>query len=178
MAAWMRRYFSWAARTPVLLLALAWALLSLAVMFPAMGLDAPVLDVRSGYSHAELMAAMVAYGPTGRRVYAWASPTIDVLFPIAYVTLFSGILYRFRPFESWWVLAGIPVFAGLWDLCENAQIVALLLMYPDIGEQQVAWASFFTWLKIVVIGPAYQLPAIALLLIAGLRYLCRRWMHR
>ena len=62
-------------------------------------------------------------------------------------------------------------FAGAWDLCENAQITAMLLMFPDVTERQVAWASFFTHVKIAYIGTAYQLPAIAFLLIALWRFL-------
>ena len=67
------------------------------------------------------------------------------------------------------------MFAGIWDLCENAQITAMLLMYPDIGETQVAWASFFTHVKTAWIGPAYQWPAIAFVLVALLRAVMRRW---
>jgi len=178
MAALMRRYFAWAASTPVLLGALIWSLITLLLLFPALPLDVPVLDVRDGYSHAELIAAMTQYGESGRRIYAWASPTIDTLFPIAYVSLFSGILYRFRPFEQLWVAAWIPVLAGFWDLCENAQITAMLLMFPDVTERQVAWASFFTHIKIAYIGPAYQLPAIAFLLIALWQYLARARKNR
>ncbi len=178
MVALMRRYFAWAASTPVLLGSLTWSLVSLLLLFPALSLDAPLLDVRDGYSHAELIAAMTQYGESGRRIYAWASPTIDTLFPIAYVTLSSGILYRFRPFERLWASAWIPVLAGLWDLCENAQITAMLLMFPAVTERQVAWASFFTHVKIAYFGPAYQLPAIAFLLIALWRFLVRARQSR
>ena len=173
MTALMRAYFAWAARTPVLLGALIWSLITVLLLFPALSLAAPLLDVRDGYSHAELMDAMAQYGASGRRIYAWASPTIDTLFPMAYVTLFSGILYRLRPFEWLWVAAWIPVLAGLWDLCENAQITAMLLMFPAVSERQVAWASFFAHVKNAYIGPAYQLPAMAFLVIAFLQYLVR-----
>lgn len=171
----MRRYFAFAARTPVLLTSLVCALLILFGVFPALPIGAEVLDVRNGYSYPELVAAMEQYGASGRRVYAWTSPTVDTLFPLAYVTLFCGILYRFRPLEGLWVMAWIPVFAGIWDLCENAQITAMLLMYPDIGETQVAWASFFTHVKTAWIGPAYQWPAIAFVLVALWRAAMRRW---
>lgn len=173
----MRRYFAFAARTPVLLTSLVCALVILFGVFPALPIGAEVLDVRDGYSYPELIAAMQQYGASGRRVYAWASPTVDTLFPLSYVTLFCGILYRFRPLERLWIIAWVPVLAGIWDLCENAQITAMLLMYPDIGETQVAWASFFTRVKTVYIGPAYQLPAIAFMLIALLRGVMRRWFR-
>ncbi len=173
MAILMRRYFAWAAGTRVLLGALIWSLITVLLLFPSLSLDGPLLDVRDGYSHAELVAAMTQYGQSGRRIYAWASPTIDTLFPIAYVSLFSGILYRFRPTDWLGISAWIPVLAGLWDLCENAQITAMLLMFPDVTERQVAWASFFTHVKLAYIGPAYQWPAAAFLLIALWRFLVR-----
>jgi hypothetical protein len=171
----MRRYFAFAARTPVLLTSLALALLILFGVFPALPIGAELLDVRDGYSYPELIAAMQQYGASGRRVYALASPTVDTLFPASYVTFFCGLLYRLRPLEGLWVVAWVPLFAGIWDLCENAQITAMLLMYPALGETQVAWASFFTHVKTVYIGPAYQLPAIAFVLIALLQGAMRRW---
>lgn len=168
------RYFRFASRTPVLLATCAGVLIWLLLVFPALPIGGDVLDIRAGYSHAELVAAMEAYGASGRRVYAWASPTLDSIFPALYVTLFSGLLTRLRPSDGWTWLAWIPVFAGFWDLCENAQITAMLLMYPDVGQTQVAWASFFTEVKTVWIGPAYQLPALALLLAALIRWVLRR----
>lgn len=115
---------------------------------------------------------MESYGDDGRRVYAMASPTLDTLFPLVYVTLFAGLIYRFRWSDRTAFLAYIPVFAGAWDLIENIQITAMLLRYPDVGVAQVALASFFTQVKGYV-GPVYQLLAVALLLVAGVRRLRR-----
>jgi hypothetical protein len=168
------RYFRFASRTPVLLATGGGALTWLLFVFPSLPIGGDMLDVRSGYSHAELGAAMEQYGAAGRRVYAWASPTLDTAFAALYVTLFCGLLTRFRPSDGWTWLAWIPVFAGIWDLCENAQIVAMLLLYPDVGPTQVAWASFFTFMKTVWIGPAYQLPTLALLIAAALRGVLQR----
>lgn len=168
------RYFRFASRTPVLLVCAAGVLVWLLLVFPALPIGADMLDIRAGYSHAELVGAMEAYGASGRRIYAWSSPTLDTVFPALYVTLFSGLLTRLRPSDGWTWLAWIPVCAGIWDLCENAQITALLLMYPEISQRQVAWASFFTYAKTVWIGPAYQLPALALLLAALIRRMLRR----
>lgn len=149
---------------------LVWVLL----VFPSLPIGGPLLDVTKGYSYAELVAAMELYGAAGRRVYAYASPTVDTAFPALYVTLFSGLLTRLRPSDAWTWLAWIPVFAGIWDLCENAQITAMMLMYPAVSETQVAWASFFTHVKTVYLGPAYQLPTLALLLVAVVRWFAQR----
>lgn len=130
-----------------------------------------MLDVRLGYSWQELIDAMDQYGASGRAIYAWASLTLDTVFPMLYATLVAGILYRFAPRDSWRVLAWLPVLAGVWDLCENAQIIAMLLMYPDIAPGQVAVASFFTRVKWLFMGPAYQLPALVVVLMALVRKL-------
>lgn len=167
------RYFRFASRTPVLVISGAGVLVWLLLVFPSLPINGDVLDVRAGYSYAELVRTMEQYGAQGRRAYAWASPTVDAAFPMLYVTLFCGLLTRLRPSDGWAWLAWIPVFAGVWDLCENAQITAMLLMYPDISETQVAWASFFTHVKTVWIGPAYQLPTIAFVLVALVRVLVR-----
>ena len=167
-------YFRFASRTPVLLVSMAGVLVWALLVFPSLPIGGPLLDLTAGYSYAELMAAMESYGVAGRRVYAIASPTVDSAFPVLYVTFFSGLLTRLRPSDAWSWLAWIPVFAGLWDLCENAQITAMLVMYPAVGETQVAWASFFTHVKTVYLGLSYQLPTLVLLLLAVVRWFVQR----
>lgn len=171
------RYFRFASRTPVLLASGVGVLVWLLLVFPSLPIGGDMLDVSAGYSYAELVAAMERYGVSGRRVYAWASPTLDTLFPLLYVTLAAGLLTRLRPSDGWTWLAWIPVVAGLWDLCENAQITAMLLMYPDVSVTQVAWASFFTRVKTLYLGPAYQLPALALVVVALARWVWRQQRH-
>ena len=167
----MTSFFVFASRTPVLWTTLAGSLAWVFLVFPALPLGADMLDIRYGYSWQELGTAMEQYGASGRTIYAWASPTLDTVFPILYVTLFSGILYRFAPRVSWRVLAWLPVFAGAWDLCENAQITAMMLMYPDITSDQVAVASFFTRIKWLCFMPAYLLPTVVVVLVALVRRL-------
>lgn len=168
------RYFQFASRTPVLWCTAGGVIVWLLLVFPSLPIGGPMLDMTAGYSYPELVAAMESYGVSGRRVYAWASPTVDTAFPILYVTFFSGLLTRLRPSDRWTWLAWIPVFAGFWDLCENAQIITILLMYPAVGETQVAWASFFTHVKTLYIGLTYQLPTVALVFIALARWCAQR----
>jgi len=117
------------------------------------------------------------YGPEGRRVYAWASPTLDTLFPIVYVSFFAGLIYRCRPTERLWWLAFIPVAAGIVDLGENIQITAMLIQYPDVSPAQAAGASLFTQIK-GYNGPIYQILALLLLALAGVRRLLARRSDR
>jgi len=115
----MKKWFEFASQTRVLAATFVLTLVFLFVVFPALPVNGELLDYKSSYTHDEAMAAMEEYGPEGRRVYAWASPTLDTLFPIVYVSFFAGLIYRCRPTERLWWLAFIPVAAGIVDLGEN-----------------------------------------------------------
>ena len=164
----MRGCFEFAGRTPTLLATFVATAVFLFVVFPNLPINGEMLDLKSGYTYDEAMASMEQYGPDGRTTYAWASMLLDTLFPLVYVTLFAGLIYRFRFTEGTWWLAFVPVVAGVWDLLENVQITALLLGYPDVGPAQVASASAFTMVK-GLLGPVYQLLGIGLFLVAMVR---------
>ena len=164
----MRRYFEFASGTYVLAVTFVATLAFLFLVFPNLPINGELLDLKPSYSYDEAMAALKEYGEDGRTVYAWASPTLDTLFPLVYVTLFAGLIYRFRLTEGLWFLAYLPVISGMFDLLENVQVTAMLISFPDISESQVAWASTATSVK-TFLGPIYQLLGLGLLLIAGVR---------
>lgn len=164
-----RQFFEFAAGTRVLIISLAGVLLLGLLVFPSLPIGGEMIDLKLTYSLADIHVSMLRYGSDGRAIYAVASAILDTLFPALYVSFFCGLLYRFRPRERLWVLAFIPLIAGLWDLCENAQIITLLLQYPDISATQVKVASFFTTSKHVM-SAIYELMAVVYLLI----YLGRR----
>jgi len=163
-----RRYFEFAAGTRPLLISFTGVLLMVLWVFPSLPIKGEMIDLKLSYDLAAIQAAMLQYGDSGRAVYAIASPTIDTLFPMLYVTFFAGLLYRFRPNEKLWLTAFVPLFAGIWDLCENAQITAMLLQYPELSARQVAVASFFTSTK-HVLGAVYEVAAVVFLLIYAAR---------
>ncbi|MDE2976684.1 MAG: hypothetical protein OXU63_04090 [Acidobacteriota bacterium] len=173
----MKKWFEFASQTRVLAATFVLTLVFLFVVFPALPVNGELLDYKSSYTHDEAMAAMEEYGPEGRRVYAWASPTLDTLFPIVYVSFFAGLIYRCRPTERLWWLAFIPVAAGIVDLGENIQITAMLIQYPDVSPAQAAGASLFTQIK-GYNGPIYQILALLLLALAGVRRLLARRSDR
>lgn len=164
-----RLFFEFAARTRVLIVTLLGVLLLGLLVFPVLPIGGEMIDLKLSYNLVDIHTSMLQYGSEGRITYAVASATLDTLFPVLYVTFFCGLLYRFRAMERLWVLAFVPLFAGLWDLCENAQIIALLLQYPSISATQVSVASFFTTSKHVM-SAAYEVTAVVYLLI----YLSRR----
>ena len=164
----MRRYFEFAGRTGTLLVTLVATAAFLFLVFPHLPINGEMLDTKPGYSFEEAMASMERYGPDGRTTYAWGSMLLDTLFPLVYVTLFAGLIHRFRLTEGTWWLAFVPVVAGIWDILENVQITAMLIGYPDVAPSQVVWASTFTTVKVYV-GPVYQILGIGLLLVAVVR---------
>jgi hypothetical protein len=168
MAKFFRNFFEFAAGTKPLIITLIGVLIMLLLVFPALPINGQMIDLKLSYSLADIQAAMLQYGADGRAVYAIASATVDTLFPVLYVTFFAGLLYRFRPSQRLWVIAFLPVLAGVWDLCENAQIITMLVQYPDLSARQVAVASFFTSVK-HLLGAVYEVTAVLFLLIFTLR---------
>jgi hypothetical protein len=164
-----RQFFEFAAGTRVLLVSFVGVMLMALLVFPMLPLGGDMIDLKLNYALSDIQRSMLQYGESGRTVYAIASPTLDTLFPALYVTFFCGLLYRFRPSERLWPTAFIPLVAGVWDLCENAQITALLLQYPNVSASQVAVASFFTTTKHVM-SAVYELLAVVFLAV----YLSRR----
>jgi hypothetical protein len=165
-----RRFFGFAAGTKPLIFSFIGVVLMVTWVFPALPVHGELIDLKLQYSLPDIQAAMQQYGADGRAAYAWASPTVDTLFPALYVTFFSGLFYRFRPSERLWVLAFIPLIAGVWDLCENAQITAMLIQYPELSARQVAIASFFTTTKHVM-SAVYELGALVLMALALKRHI-------
>ena len=159
-----RKYFEFAAGTRPLLISFTGVLLMMLWIFPSLPIGGEMIDLKLSYDLAAIQDAMLQYGAHGRAVYALASPTLDTLFPLLYVTFFAGLLYRFRSNERLWLAAFIPLVAGVWDLCENAQITAMLLQYPEISVRQVAVASFFTSTK-HVLSALYEVAAVSFLLV-------------
>lgn len=141
-------YFEFVARTPVLITGFVASMLFVLVIFPQLAGQIERLDMRmGGYTLAEVLAAMEGYGEVGRPRYATISFTLDTIFPICYVSFYAGAIYRFVPHEQLRVLAYVPLMGGVFDLGENAQIIAMLMQYPDISMTQVEWASRFTVIK-------------------------------
>lgn len=155
------------AKTPSLIVT---ALLTVALLtgLPLIPIGGEMLDARFGYSYEEAMEAMGRYGEPGRLVYVRTSATLDIVLPVAYVGLLVGLMVRLRPRGGLAIV--LPVGAGLFDLCENAQVVAMLLKYPNVVPSQVLLASIATQLKATLF-----LASVATVLLFALLALLSRW---
>lgn len=120
------------------------------------GGDIVSLDARFFYTPQEAFSTIGAYADA-RSFWIGVYLTWDVVNPILY-TLMFGLLMSWlfqRGFDpdsklrKWNVL---PIGAGLFDLLENASIVALLGTYPS-RLTFVAWlGSLCTMSKVVILG--------------------------
>ena len=110
-------------------------------------LGAQLLDVLPGYDLALIEKNFLIYGEEGRVLYAWASLTLDLLFPICYVVFFIGLILLLADssFSRWLVI--LPCLLGAIDLIENIQICLMLNQYPYISIVQVEMASTTTIVK-------------------------------
>ncbi len=162
-----------AARGPVLL-ALALASLFWMSLLTQVGRQpgqpaATALDLRWGYTTAEVEQALSPLSPAQRDQAARAHLTLDVAYPLTYGLLFALLLARLWPQRRWWLLAPATVLA---DLTENALLAALYWGYPQ-RLAWVSWASLATRLKWTLVGLVFLL-----LMVGSLREAFRRLAAR
>ena len=123
-------------------------------------LGLPILDVLPSYDMKTVEQNMLGYGEEGRKLYAWASLTLDVIFPLCYVVFVVGLMTLFGSSKSIRWLALVPFVLGLIDLTENIQICTMLVQFPDITDSQVSMASTTTSIKHSIVIVVYLLVAL------------------
>ncbi len=115
-----------------------------------------ILDSLYGYDREVVEQKMLAYGEAGRALYAYATLTLDIVYPVAYACLYAGLLARLAHNTRYGWSAYLPLLAGFVDVVENVQIHFLLTGYPNLPamlpDWQIASASFTTQAKWVLIA--------------------------
>ena len=106
----------------------------------------------TGYSYAEAIELLNSLGLEGRNAYLTIQIPIDLVYPamfaVSYALMITWILKQSLPKQSrLYLLAFVPVLAGLFDYLENASIIAMLYGFPDVSESLVTSASSFTIAK-------------------------------
>lgn len=106
-----------------------------------------MLDEMSGYDSEMLNTQMLLYGESGRALHLRFTLILDMVFPLAYGAFLGGLLVlAARGIFDKAVLA--PVLAVMvLDVSENVQIALMLAQFPDLGMQQIAFASATTLAK-------------------------------
>jgi hypothetical protein len=139
------RYLDFASRTRCLVVTGLLMVLSIVVFYLIPVIGGRLIDLLPHYSHETMMALLESYGEEGRRLHVLATPTLDTLFPVIYVTFYAGLIHRLKPRS--WLLALAPICLGVVDMCENTHIVMMLVQYPDVAPGLVKSASVATFVK-------------------------------
>ena len=107
---------------------------------------APLLDMRPGYTPADVYDLFDRLGQSGRGAYLRLLWTIDLLLPALFCLFLSSAIRRgaFRASQS------IPLLAAVCDYAENIMVTILLLRYPMHEPALVQLASVFTVTKLVL----------------------------
>ena len=128
-------------------------------------LGAPMFDtLQSGYDMATVRDFMLIYGEAGRQDYAYATLTLDGVFPFIYGTLAIGLLLKLAAFRVLRALAILPLGLMGLDLYENVQLFSLLMQFPEVTVDAVARASTTTQLKGMAVMAVLGALAVQLLL--------------
>jgi hypothetical protein len=129
------------------------------------GLGVP--DLLHGFTAAELYARLEAFGPEGRRIYAFAE-LVDMIYPLVYATFFAFLLALaarrlFAAGSRWAAVCVLPYGAMVSDYLENACFFTVLGAWParldavaTLGGvfNLVKWGIFAVTLPLVLVGLA------------------------
>ena len=111
-------------------------------------ISSDLLDLKKNYSLKEVLDLFNKFGLEGRRIYIASSSILDTLFPIAYASFFSCIIFMLvKDISILKYLILVPPMTALVDLMENFQIINLLIQYPDFSSLEVVFASLTTRIK-------------------------------
>ena len=136
-------------------------------MIEAAGQEVEPLDMRSSYSHDEVVALFEILATEGRNVYTTVVGRIDMLYPLLYGSLFilvlAWLLKKVLPHRSrWMLLSFFPLVGMLFDYLENIHILKLLDTFPDLDSNTVALTERFTLLK-----HAFLFASVGMIMLVG-----------
>ena len=116
-----------------------------------LGAENRLLDSRFWYTPTDVQSFFTYIhrnvGKEGLNLYALTQITLDVIFPIAYGTLFAALIIRLYGAEVDWRLVIIPILAAAADLGENVTTAYLAWGYSN-APSPLAWLAYgFTLTK-------------------------------
>ena len=158
----MKRVSKFSNRYTLLILAVVYGVFASVIMpksiEDAQG-DGP-LDLLFSYSPETAFTHVASYGEKGRADYIWFSQIVDTAYPIVYTLLFMVVISLLAT-KLWPArkglqgLALVPLFAFVFDLCENQNIVSMLKSWPETNDKAAQMASLFTSLKWMSVGVSF-----------------------
>lgn len=132
-----------------------------------------LLDVAPAFSADALYSRLEQYGEAGRRNYVFRNLSVDVILPLSVLPFLLLLMRRaISPFAlsaaARTLLLSMPFVYVVFDLAENASVVALLTNYPDRLTTLAAVLPSLTVIKRAASMLAIFLP-LAMLMLGHLR---------
>ena len=133
-----------------------------------------ILDMMpTGYDHAYVNSLLEDLGPDGRHFYLFNQLPLDMVFPGINAITFCLILgYFFQKLNKTngilFYICYLPLFAALFDYCENIGIIAMLNTYPDNPVILSIVTNLFSILK-SSITTIYSLMLVFVLIVFGFK---------
>ncbi len=109
------------------------------------------LDLRWEYGPEDVTHYLRALGASGRKVQWWGAVVVDSVYPVVYAATGTALLWLLRRRFSGMVL--LPWGVAAFDWMENAAIIGLLQMYPEVPSalaKAAALATSLKWLAAVI----------------------------
>jgi len=112
-----------------------------------------ILDMMpTGYDSVYVNDLFEKLGEVGRKAYLTRQIPLDLVYPVLYGIGFCLVLAWFlnrlgRLHGNLIYFCLLPVFAGVFDYCENFGIIAMLLTWPEIPVNLVSVTNLFSILK-------------------------------
>jgi hypothetical protein len=108
------------------------------------------LDLRISYTPADVEETYQLIGSEGRAIKRSIYKGLDMIYPLVYGLLFALLFLNLSSNmgdKKWGLLLLLPFIGMLFDYLENFSMLNFLSEYPDISDQRIHFASYFTALK-------------------------------
>tara|TARA_B100001029_G_C15054683_1_gene453430 strand:+ start:1463 stop:2701 length:1239 start_codon:yes stop_codon:yes gene_type:complete len=110
-----------------------------------------LLDLKFGFDQNDIKNSFTILGEKGKNLHIFVSLTLDIIFPVIYVTFHLGI-YKFSNYENKFIYI-LPLVAGFFDILENIQCAAIMTQpsIETLSNQQIIFASSTNQIKWILV---------------------------
>lgn len=115
------------------------------------GTENSPLDTRFLYDPLFVKSLFSRLGAEKLKIYAITELTLDVVFPLVYVSLLVFLIIRVFPRGKAKYLILLPILGGLFDLSENFSVAFLALTFDGQQSNISYLASIFTTSKLILL---------------------------
>ncbi len=138
-----------------------------------------ILDMMpTGYNPTYVNSLLNALGPDGRNFYLFYQLPLDMVFPginaITFCLIFGYFFQKLGKIDSiLFYICYLPLFAGLFDYCENIGIITMLNTYPGNPVILSIVTNLFSILKSTITTIYSLILIFVLILFTARRFLLK-----